>query len=461
MIAVLLIVVPSCGGPAPLRARPHAQGSAMDAVPEAWRTRAALQQVVRQWTAADVEARERAVEAGVDPDERETRRALLTFYGFGGTGTATREQAKARRRRHALWLVAHDAGDVETIHLADIPAGPGDDTADAEGRALVEAAWIERAGRPDAPPVALFHAASLLEADDPARAREFLTRGRRIDPDGAAIAPERWTVALGRLAARVLMSGASPAADTVRRELEATTDADLLADTAAALRQFGHDDAALQPLVATLLARALALDPDHPRAHVAQVRAIRAARTARMYADLGTDRNTWIGGLAQLPEATQLEYLPEVAEHWLVSGDGFGRSGNPASAELERLRAGRVARRAVELAARHADDPAAPAAHFRAELVLAAIALRHGDQGGAVAHLLEAPETTTSAELAWASHDFEADLLTALLDRGERAAIVRYLERTARVRPVVRDRWLAAARDIREGWRPAFAAHAR
>jgi hypothetical protein len=126
-----------------------------------------------------------------------------------------------------------------------------------------------------------------------------------------------------------------------------------------------------------------------------------------------------------------------------------------AYAEALWSRSKRLATEALALAARHQQHPAYGAVYYRSHVTLATHALREGNKADAVRLMLEAAGAPPSEQLA-AVHMAGLDLrlVNYLLQAGERETVIDFLERSARLREVEKDRLLKDAAAIRQGTMP-------
>src|SRR5262249_53292717 len=92
---------------------------------------------------------------------------------------------------------------------------------------------------------------------------------------------------------------------------------------------------------------------------------------------------------------------------------------------------------------------------YRAETVLADLALKDGDRTAAVEHMYNAGATPTSDPPRYASHfGLRSRLAEYLLRAGERTTVADYLEQSAKRTPIDREQLLTDAARIRAGMMP-------
>jgi hypothetical protein len=227
----------------------------------------------------------------------------------------------------------------------------------------------------------------------------------------------------------------------VRRRLEATTNARLLARLGSILVYTGplKDPAAEQAraLGVRYLERALELDPTLTNAKATLVR-------------------------TRLPElANDADRLAQRAlEGFMISEDitEYVKKDVVAATE-ERAEAKARAEEALKVAAAHAQDPAYSSAVMTAHHVLALIALRDGNRDRALQHIRESVNVPTSEQIQYVPSFSWMEPANRLLKLGERETVVEFLEALAGLTITERDRLLGDARAIREGRMPSSYQH--
>jgi hypothetical protein len=105
----------------------------------------------------------------------------------------------------------------------------------------------------------------------------------------------------------------------------------------------------------------------------------------------------------------------------------------------------------LAIAANHPNDPAYSAAVMTAHHVLAALALRDGDRELAVRHLQDSVKVPTSEQIQYAPPMSWLRPVNRLLKLGERERVADFLEKSASLTVVERERLLNDAKAIREG----------
>ncbi len=126
-------------------------------------------------------------------------------------------------------------------------------------------------------------------------------------------------------------------------------------------------------------------------------------------------------------------------------------SKKPEKAPERWERSKKAAEDALTLAAKSPDHPNAGAAIYGANIALATHALRAGNRQEAVRLMGEAAKAPASEGFATPIFHLELRLVNYLLKAGERESVAAFLERSAELRPLERDRLLKDAGDIRAG----------
>ena len=238
----------------------------------------------------------------------------------------------------------------------------------------------------------------------------------------------------------------SPYAMDVRRKLEATTDARLLARVGSILTRPNpavKDPAAKQALEQAralgvrYLERALELDANLEIAKATLVR----MRLPEQATDADRLANRALEGYMVAEDIT------EYAKKDMVAGK---QQRDEAKARAEEV---------LKIAAAHPQEPAYSAAVMTAQHVLATAALRDGDRERAVHHIRESVKVPVSEQIRYAPPFSWMRPVNRLLKEGEREAVVEFLEAFARLTNSERDRLLKDAQAIREGRMPSSYQH--
>jgi beta-lactamase regulating signal transducer with metallopeptidase domain len=423
-------------------------------------------------TAAEAAALEQTLAA--NPDNLEAREKLIIFYDQAGK--VTWEEKLTGIRKHSLWRIAH-------LPETDLWIPNISKRYDPEGYAQAKQLWLEQTSRPEVTPKTLARAAAFLTAYDKPVAEELLLRAQRMEPAGP------WSDRLGDLYARAIIGsvdpryGATDAAEAqstfaveARRKLETTTDPSLLAAAGYALTRYSRPAAAARadPLGRRCLERAAALDPQNVRIRIALAdlryserrRAIQGRLQTAGARDAFDDfSDTTYAAISALPADDRLFYLPGEAENAYMRAENIDYTAREKP-EAEQAQARKRAAQGFARARQYADDALALARNhqqaaqdndviYRAETVLAVLALKDGDRKAAVAHMRSAGAAPLSDAGRYGSYfGLRGRLVEYLLRAGERASVAEYLEKSAERYTPERDRLLRDAAQIRAGMMP-------
>jgi hypothetical protein len=410
-------------------------------------------EAARDMTQEQADALEQRV--AVNPEDFDARLQLVTYYRT--SSKVAWDKKLPGLRRHALWLIEHHPD-----HNVSAPALSPD--YDPAGFAAAKKLWEAHLARPDVSPFVVYRAASFFAPFDKPYAEQLILRGMAMDPDSAALTARfgpgfgayEWPIQLSSLYGAALRGSESvwgtyndlrthvdkvnsQYAMEVRRKLEATTDARLLARVGTGLTQAGpsRDPAVKQAveqaraLGIRYLERALELEPNLVGAKATLVR----IRLPERLTDADRLANRALEGYS-------------VAEHTEYAKK------DPTAAKQQRDEAKARAEEVLKMAAAHAQDPAYSAAVMTAHHVLATVALRDGDRELAVQHMRESVKVPTSEQIQYAPPYSWMGPSNRLLKRGERESVVEFLGAFARLTITERDRVLEDARAIREGRMP-------
>ena len=412
-------------------------------------------EAARDMTQEQADALEQRVAS--NPEDFDARWQLVTYYRT--SSKVAWDKKVPGLRRHALWLIEHHPD-----HDVSAPAlSPEYDPA---GFAAAKTLWEAHLARPDISPFLVYRAASFFAPYDKPYAERLILRGMAMDPDSAALKARfgpgvggyEWPIQLSSLYGAALRGSESvwgtyndlrthadkvnsQYAVEVRRKLEATTDARLLARVGTNLTQAGpsRDPAVKQAveqaraLGIRYLERALELDPNLARAKATLVR----IRLPERLTDADRLANRAHEGFMIAEDIT--EYAKKDA----------------AAAKQQRDEAKGRAEEVLKMAAAHAGDPAYSAAIMTAHHVLALVALRDGDRERAVHHMRESVKVPASEQTQYAAQFSWMRPVNRLLKEGERATVVEFLEAMAGLTLTERDRLLKDAQAIREGRMPS------
>ena len=416
-------------------------------------------EAARDMTQEQADALEQRI--ALNSNDFDARWQLVTYYRT--SSKVAWDKKVPGLRRHALWLIEHHP-EHEVVPPALSPQF------DPEGFAAAKKLWEAHLARPDVSPFLVFRAVRFFAPHDKPYAEQLIVRGRAMDPESAALKARMppdvggygWPAQLSSLYAAALLGSESvsgtyndlrthldkvnsPYAVEVRRKLEATTDAKLLARVGSLLAHPNpsiKDPAVRQALEEArvlgvrYLERALELDPTFEGAKATLV-------TMRLRG-----------------RATDADRLANRAhEAYMVAEGTEYFKKDLAAGKQQRDKAKALAEEVLNTAASHAQDPAYSASVMTAHHVLALAALRDGNRERAVHHLRESVKVPTSEQIQYAPPLSWIRLVNRLLKEGERNGVVEFLEAFARLTIRDRERLLRDAQAIREGRMPPSYQH--
>ncbi len=400
-----------------------------------------------------------------DPNDLAARAQLLGYYFAAGGRRLSAEAARQARLRHILWLVQNHP----ESELAGLPPATIDPTghplADQEGYEKVKALWLEQAEKHKDNPVVLANAAWFFKLPDKPIAAQLLKRAQAVDPGN-----RNWSGGLGFVYAAGIVgltgmneNGFATRADPdeargsfaqqAREELAKSQDAalvgkagDRLSFWGAILSASGKAPPDYLDLAEQLLGKAQALDPGNQEwaQLLAQVYAQRALK--------GTSTEER-AALARKRLET-LEKGPDTIKLGLSTLTDLARAAFDAG-EFEKAET--YARRLLEVASQNRSDFYYGAALHHGNLILGRLALRAGDVQKAKSSLLAAGRTPGGPQLS--SFGPNMSLAKELLERGEKQAVLEYLELCKRFWTSPRnplDLWIET---IKSGGTPNFGAN--
>ena len=414
---------------------------------------------------------------------------------------------------HAFWLIEHHPEDFEaplwSRYVFPSPYNPQPDPAYLERARKL---WVEQADRDGRPAAVYANAFGFFSMIDKPLAEKALLRGQAADPKGETLdVMGSWTSLLGNFYGRLLASrwpvpaGANPAAAfyaqaqgaidpqsayavELRRKLEQSKDVQLLLFTADFLvsmqnRQHGPDYDPIE-FGKTLIRRALEFQPDSTWAR----QLLNVAADQQLIASL--PEYVWHGSFESRHQAIQAlpdgDRFRELALLAIAEGDQAahaerairalppGEQGrhadvvrnDAANAKTNWQQAGQYAQEALDLAPKARNHPDYGMAFFNANMVLGMAAIKSGDAKAAAAYLLKAADAPATDALKYpipnarpwpANCHFPDTLAAALLQAGERAAVVAFLEKYAHIIIPGRGRMLVDIAAIRSGKLPGWA----
>ncbi len=414
---------------------------------------------------------------------------------------------------HLFWLIEHHPEDFEargwSLLVLPSPYDPQPDPAYLERARKL---WVEQADRDGRPAAVYANAFGFFSMIDKPLAEKALLRGQAADPKGETLdVLGSWTSLLGNFYGRLLGSrwpvpadanpaaafyaqaqGAidpqSPYAVGLRRKLEQSKDVQLLLFTADYLvsmqnRQHGPDYDPIE-FGKTLIRRALEFQPDSTWARQLLNNAADQELMARL------PEAVWHGDFESRRQAIQAlpdgDRFRELALLAIAEGDQAthaerairalppGEQGrhadvvrnDAANAPTNWQHAGQYAQEALDLAPKARNHPDYGTAVFDANMVLGMAAIKSGDTKAAAAYLLKAADAPATDALRYPIGNarpwptiwqFPNTLAAALLQAGERDAVVAFLEKYARITVSGRGRTLVDIAAIRSGKLPDWA----
>ena len=315
---------------------------------------------------------------------------------------------------------------------------------------------------------------AVRQGDRP-RAEEILLQRRSEDPTG------RWSARLGRFYAagvtgyRVRITDDGPLVEVTdfdpdsafaahaRARLAASSDPVVLTAAAEYVLNAPRYDRNSFPedvlLARDCLERAARLDPESVRTRTLLANLVARERgRAAWQRDRAVAPAEQYDALAALPPAERFEAMAEAAVHALQGVRGAARFHDRNLAgyiETKTDNARRFARDVLDLAPRFAGVPDAGSFIYRAHMTLASTAMLDGDVDAAVDALRSAAVAPPAERLTYGHGVAAWRVLLDLVDAGEQAAVVDFLETMAERNLADRDRLLAAADDVRGGRPPS------
>jgi len=431
--------------------------------------RTKLFQAVQSMTAADADNLESQLKK--NPEDLEAREKLVTFYSRDLQKQQPEILAKVipARRRHILWLIEnHPDSDLLTGAVTRLNPGSSKQFADAQGYEEAKRLWLSIADRSGATPTVLGNAALFFEVSDKLTAERLLLRAKILDNS------EQWSIRLGRLYGLALLgvteviplggvSNRPPAnilissmdlnearsyfAQQVREVMIQTKDPQLLNSAAQYLILYPLGS----ELGRTYLDRALQLDPTLISAHQALLRTRTPRYPETRLAIRSVEREKKYAAVSALPEPERFVMLKEMAEY-SYSEAGSLEVLDPDGAKAGRARSRKYAEDLLKLAPKFRKDPDYSAAVFSADILVAHIAARDGDNATAVKYLRDASRVPSSEELAYSTPRVPwTQLCRLLIGSGYGEDTVAFLEHFANINVSDRDQILRWAADARGG----------
>ena len=385
-----------------------------------------------------------------NPEDMEARKKLMIFYQTSGRKVLGDQGTIAGFWAQRLWCIEH--------HPENPCASLIEPLSDPAAYAKASKLWLAVARRNDATPEALVAAATFFEREDPELAAKIVNR--------AAFPAARRGKMLGSIYARVLVGSGSqsPFAQNIRKELQDSSDAALLAATGFGLAmQAEPNRTKVHDLARSYLERAQALDPNSTVARDGLTRMSVTESFSRINDELAetVGRETseaQYQKAAQLPAAQRLRLLPYLAQGAYLAGDYFDyyeHDGARARNDWELSR--RYAKDALRLSPVPTGNPDNDERFYTSHMVLGMVAMRvDGNIREARNELLEASAVRTAANIV---NPFTTKLPALLLRYGaatERKAVIDYLERYGKVLHRRDLDLLLATRQLRQGIMPLW-----
>ncbi len=385
-----------------------------------------------------------------DPHDWSTRLSLLAYYSSSADLRMSNPEIVAARRRHILWAIENESAATDIFDMPDLQMSNKGSLADADGAKQAEKAWQLVVTKDPQNNQVLLNGALFSATIDPAFSERVLQRAKSNSVDDA-----RWNRVLGWLYAKALVSGTDKAfAEHARSTLTTSENAALLAAAALVLAQPEQRFSTNPPrrrfsrpkyveLSEELAARAVSVEPHdpYPLWTLLQVLSVEVDTAETPEQNLGAEKKVY--GLFQ--------HFNDIAED-----PGYRTLLLPVLASLafevkDDEAAKTYATQALDVAV-HRNDmiqgiAVGPQAIHDANDVLGRIALHDGNVQHAKQYLLKAAATPGGGIMSTLGPRML--LAQALLDRGERDAVLEYLEKIKtswKSGAIQLDHWIAAIR---------------
>ena len=405
---------------------------------EEYRARAAR---INSLTPADVAKMEANLRS--KPDDLSLREDVFSYY--------LNKQAWSKLTPHMLWAIQHEKYEPgqRMMLISHVP----DPAVNREGYETGKQAWLKKMATTDDATYRI--GIRYLQAGDKRLAEKLILEKQAANPG-----QKDWTHALAGLYFEVLVGSQGPLplgvvrsvslteahgshAQSIRRTLEQTRDADLLFFTGQRLINSEHlyqyqkaIDFDVAELGRHYLERGIALQPDSRMGKAARVILDRSAAQARLTKIISRGQKPE-EALAKTSEEDRYYLLPV-----LISGSFFREEADAAK---------RYNNEYLSIAKRHPEYPLRSQALFDANMNAGKLALRRGDRATAARYLLASLETTGSPRLQ--QFQLDMSLARSLVDWGEREGVAKFLDRCATLAEPG-ERYKAWAADIRRGLNP-------
>ena len=371
-----------------------------------------------------------------NPEDLAARTRLLGYYFASAQRVVGADATRAARRRHIVWIIDHHP-EADVTTLSEMTIDPtGHPLADLEGYTEAKTRWLAQIDRrkDDAP--VLLHAARFFRLPDRALALDLLKQAVRLSPTDATGAELGYVYAITILGVTMINNNGLPmntdpaaAAGALARqsiaEVRASSNLAVIRTAGAILAQYGAMVGAISKvtinqdaLAEELLTKAAAMNPaDFGTVqtlstfyHLQWIRARTAADRTRF-------------------AALELEQAERAVERSNADPDWYRASLlMAAKAAIEANDVGKArqfATTALAQAGSRNDNTTGQTIHD-SHVVLGRVALRTGNVAEAKAQLQQAAHVTGGGTLT--SFGPNMSLAKELLERGERDAVVQYLE---------------------------------
>ena len=371
-----------------------------------------------------------------NPEDLAARTRLLGYYFASAQRAMGADATRAARRRHIVWIIEHHP-EADVTTLSEMTIDPaGHPLADPEGYAEVKTRWLEQIDRRKDDASVLLHAARFFRLPDRALALDLLKQAVRLSPTDATGAELGYVYAITILGVTMINNNGLPmntdpaaAAGALARqsiaEVRASSNLAVIRTAGAILAQYGAMVGAISKvtinqdaLAEELLTKAAAMNP----------------------ADFGTIQSLstfyhlqWIRARTAADRtrfaALELEQAERAVERSNADPDWYRASLlMAAKAAIEANDVGKArqfATTALAQAGSRNDNTTGQTIHD-SHVVLGRVALRAGNVAEAKAQLQQAAHVTGGGTLT--SFGPNMSLAKELLERGERDAVVQYLE---------------------------------
>ncbi|MDR3700114.1 MAG: tetratricopeptide repeat protein [Candidatus Sulfopaludibacter sp.] len=397
-------------------------------------------------TSADADQLE--AESIAHPDDVSIHERLIRYYFQNQPA----DRVKPLRRKHIVWMIEHHP---ENLVLSRT-ASSLDQSSDPETYTAADGAWRKALSASPILADTYANAAVFYTTADQAFARKLVEDGLKLYPGNYRIVNVKGTLLAYSIAGvkafdkyQPVPSEETPAESAAaRKELELTTDPNLLGAAAQALiaplyamtsRKFTAKIAEIENLIPHLYQRAMALDPNSPRWKSGMVTAY-VSMAATQPTPAARISILEIGLSLAETGASRGSVLVELSQAYFNEGD-FAKASGAASELLN------------QAGDNKSDWNYGNAIHI-GNIVLGRIALKHGDTAEAANRLLAAGRTPGSPQLN--SFGPNWTLAQDLLAAGDRVSVLSFLDSCRTFWTSGRTRLDSLSATIRSGGTPNF-----